>query len=236
MFDWLLTLIAPHSCYGCGDLGQLLCQKCKNYITRQPLSGCLVCGASATRGICRRHKLPYQRAYCVGRRQGVLKRLIDDYKFHRVQAAASVLAALFDATLPRFDQPVVLVPIPTAPRNTRRRGYDHMRLAARQLARRRGLPLRSLLYRRSNAVQHFAVNAAQRRRQAKEFFGLRGAVSPDATYILLDDIFTTGSTLREAANVLREAGATDIAIAVIARQGAPQAATTTQTVSTNDDA
>ena len=95
-----------------------------------------------------------------------------------------------------------------------------MLLIARALARRRNIPVTPLLVRRNNVTQHFAPDAKARRQQAKEFFALsrRFVVDPKANYLLIDDIFTSGATLGEAAKLLRQAGAKRISIAIIARQ------------------
>ena len=54
--------------------------------------------------------------------------------------------------------------------------------------------------------------------QAGGFFRVRGEVDTGATYILLDDIYTTGSTVAAAAQALRDAGASEVRIVVLARQ------------------
>lgn len=218
MLDAVLGLIAPHHCCGCGFEGVVLCDDCKKYIISRPYEDCAVCEKAADMGnLCSRHRLPYRQLYCVSSRQGALRRLIDDYKFHRVRAADVVLAELLNEALPELSDTTVIVPIPTTAKNSRKRGYDHMWRIARRLGKLRGLPVRPLLRRRNNVTQHYAKTAAQRRKQAAEFFEVVGTVDPKATYLLIDDIFTTGATLTEAARALRKAGAKDIIVGVIAR-------------------
>ena len=113
----------------------------------------------------------------------------------------------------------VIVPISTTSRNMRRRGYDHMRLIAKDLARKRNIGYSSLLRRRNNVVQHATRSSRQRKRQAKEFFEVSKSVDQKKLYVIIDDIFTTGSTLAAAADCLRQAGAENVQAAVIARHG-----------------
>ena len=148
-----------------------------------------------------------------------MAKLIDQYKFHQVREAHKVLAELLNESLPDFSSETVIVPVPTIAGHIRQRGYDHMLLIARRFARRRGLPVRTLLVRRSNAVQHFAKTAGQRRSQAKRFFEVHGKPDPKKHYLILDDIFTTGATVEAAAGALKKAGAVRVSVAVIARQG-----------------
>lgn len=222
--DRLFSVIAPHHCYGCGDSGPILCDCCKNDILEETFSRCVKC-ASPTRfdNICPAHALPYQHLWCTTERSGAVAAVIDAYKFQRARSAARVLAEMIDHSLPLFEETIVLVPIPTAPQNIRIRGYDHMLLIARLIARQRGWQVASPLKRRSNITQHFAKNAAQRHRQAVNFFEVTGKISPQVTYLVIDDIFTTGSTVAAAVNCLKKAGAERVWVGVLARHVNPRA-------------
>lgn len=217
--DTLLSCIAPHHCYGCGATGSLLCRACLEAVKQHHCRVCVICGQPCAGGnVCRRHALPYRALDCVLWRRGAVARLIDDYKFHRVRAVSSVLARLLDELLPEYDASTVVVPVPTAPANIRKRGYDHMLLVAQQFARRRGLMIERPLVRQTNVTQHYARSAAERRKQAQWFFRTSD-VKADTPYLILDDIFTTGSTIKAAAQTLQVAGARDICVGIIARQG-----------------
>ena len=143
---------------------------------------------------------------------------IDALKFERKRAVINDLVDITDELLPQMPANSVLVPVPTTPRNTRIRGYDHMKLICRQLGRVRNIPVEQVIRRRNNVTQHFATSAKQRRLQAKEFFRVVADVDPAKQYYLVDDIFTTGATVREAASCLRQAGATSVTIIVLTRQ------------------
>ena len=219
MFDKVLSVIAPHYCYGCGKTGQTICQKCKKHIIQMSYTTCVLCDRQPKYGnYCGRHHFPVQCIYCLLLRQGVVLQAIDALKFERKRAVINDLVDITDELLPQLPTNSVLVPIPTTPRNTRIRGYDHMTLICRQLWRVRRIPVEQVLQRRNNVTQHFATSAKQRKLQAKEFFRVVGDIDPAKQYYLVDDIFTTGATVREAANCLRQAGATSVTIIVLTRQ------------------
>lgn len=175
-----------------------------------------MCGKSNTS--CRCHQRGWKdiQLLCGFTRQGIIQQLIDDYKFHRVKAAGIVLAELFDRVLDELPEQTIIVPIPTAAANIRRRGYDHMKYIAYQFAKYRNLPCQQLLIRRNNVTQHFTKTAGERKRQAREFFAVHTKSSLDGSYLLIDDIFTTGSTVRAAVDALQAAGAHEVRVAVIA--------------------
>lgn len=219
MFDKVLSVIAPHYCYECGKSGQTICQKCKKHIIQMNYTTCVLCDRRPKYGnYCSRHHFPVRRIYCLLRRKGAVLRAIDALKFECKRAVINDLVDITDTLLPQLPANSVLVPIPTTPRNTRIRGYDHMKLICRQLGRARRIPVEQVLQRRNNVTQHFATSAKQRKLQAKEFFRVVGDVNPAKQYYLVDDIFTTGATVREAAHCLRQAGATSVTVIVLTRQ------------------
>lgn len=218
MLDTLLATIAPHLCFGCGKTGTVLCDNCKYNITSEPFAACIVCGRPAGyENLCQGCHTGYSRAWCVGQRTEVLKRLLDAYKFERVQAASKVLAELLSERLGRLPPSAVIVPVPTISAHIRQRGYDHMAAIAWHLVRLQAVPAVPLLARRSSTVQRGA-GRAQRQRQAEQAYRLQRTPDPGATYVLIDDITTTGATLNAAARTLRQGGARAVWAAVLASQ------------------
>lgn len=217
MIDGLLQFIAPHYCYGCDKIGTLLCQNCKFDISEEAFGGCVVCGTACLHGICKKCHTSFDAAWCVGERREVLEGIINSYKFERVKSCYKLLADLLDQTLPLLPADTVIVPVPTVAAHIRMRGYDHTLLLAKKLAKLRGLAIATPLYRNHSASQRGA-NKQLRLKQAKTAFGCKEIEASETTYLLLDDISTTGATLKYAAAALRTAGATTVWVAVIARQ------------------
>ena len=219
MIDQILAYVAPHPCSGCALSGTLLCDNCKYDIASEPFSACAACGKglAGTHGICSRCTVPYQRAWCVADRREALERLIDKYKFYNTRAAHVPLSDLLHAHLPELPENTVIVPIPTVSSHVRQRGYDHMLLVARRLARLRKLPISTTLA-RATSTKQFGSGRAQRIAQAKLAFRCDRPLDPTRVYLLLDDVITTGSTMRYAARTLQGAGAQSVWIASISRQ------------------
>lgn len=220
MLDKALSLLAPHICSGCGKSGTLLCDNCKYDIVSEPFVGCISCGKDMVgiNGICRKcNDVPYQRAWCVADRRDQVQRLIGNYKFTNAKAAYISLSDLLDAHLPELPANVVIVPVPTVNSHIRQRGYDHMLLIAQRLAKARNLGICTDLIRATNTKQRSA-NAKERITQAKRAFTVRGRHSSDNIYLLIDDVVTTGATLRYASKALLDSGAGAVWVASISRQ------------------
>ena len=152
----------------------------------------------------------------VGLRQDSLKQLINLYKFERTLSGAKTLARLADTTLPVLPSNMLVTYIPTISSHVRRRGYDHMRLLSKELAKLRSLPEKQLLNRVGKSVQH-GTDRKARLTQQKGTFVVRDEV-PDSPILLLDDIYTTGATITEAVKTLRTQTAQPIIVLIIARQ------------------
>lgn len=92
-----------------------------------------------------------------------------------------------------------------------------MLLIARNLAKVRKLKCKSLIGRKNNTKQRQA-SAKQRLEQAQNAFYIKGVINPDIPYLIVDDVYTTGATIKCASKLLSKAGAKHIWIAIIARQ------------------
>ncbi|MDO4752876.1 MAG: hypothetical protein Q4A36_01400 [Candidatus Saccharibacteria bacterium] len=156
--------------------------------------------------------------YVVSNRNGIVGSLIHDYKYHSVRALARPLAELLDISLPKtLPRNSILVPLPTATNHIRSRGLDHTYLIAKRLSKIRHIPVKRILLRNKNIVQVGATRK-QRLLQAPSAYTLNSktALNPNSTYILLDDVWTTGASIKAAVNILRRAGAQKTIIALLA--------------------
>jgi len=188
-----------------------LCPLCKQTIARSE--------KDVLQWKCSDCELPYQAIFVGGWREGTLAKLIKQYKYQSVWAAGEVLAEIMDAAIPqafgRETESVIVVPLPTIGRHVRERGIDHTARLARKLAQRRGWKVQRLLERSKDTVQ-VGAKAEERERQAAEAYYLNSVVEAEKSYLLLDDVWTTGATMLAAAKVLQEAGAKRLFGAVLA--------------------
>lgn len=156
--------------------------------------------------------------YIVGERSGPLGQLIHDLKYQSVRSAARSLAELMDAILPQFKGDVIIVPLPTIDRHIRTRGLDHTNLVAKHLAKLRGKNYQTqpLLLRDQNTIQ-VGTDRKTRLKQAKSAYKINPKVkiNKESTYLLLDDVWTTGSSMKAATKKLQESGAKKIKIAIL---------------------
>jgi len=146
--------------------------------------------------------------------------LVTKLKFGRSLAAGRVLAGLWLAAaneLPALPQ--MLVPVPLHPDRLRERGYNQALELARPLARALRVPLKAKLLERTRATPaQTNLDAKTRRRNMRGAFAINAADLPPTAHVaLIDDVMTTGATLRECARVLKRAGVARVDVWALAR-------------------
>ena len=142
-----------------------------------------------------------------GMREGLLKKMILDYKFRSRRALAAVFSRMIsDEILKVGLTNYVIVPLPTVRKHIRARGFDHIM----EICRRIEAPVEELIVRQKNTVQ-VGKQSEERILQAKKAYKLAEGVVVDKekTYVLVDDVWTTGASMIEAGVVLMAAGPAD---------------------------
>ena len=121
--------------------------------------------------------------------------------------------------MPNISGKVSIVPLPTTSKHIRARAFDHTLLLAKNLVKIRGknYQVERILIRQENTVQ-VGSDAKTRLKQAKKAYMINKKLNIDRnkTYVLLDDVWTTGASMKAALKKLREAGALKIIILVLA--------------------
>jgi ComF family protein len=180
--------------------------------------------------LCRRLQPPFSKAVAYGSYDGGLRELIHLLKYQQVRPAAGALGGMLAEATAGLDScwaqpqpPVAVVPVPLHARKLRQRGFNQSELIVREalkIAGRNGrLALRSgVLERRRETQSQTGLTRHQRRENIRGAFIV---VTPEQIVgrdvLVVDDVFTTGTTVWECARVLLRAGASKIYVATVAR-------------------
>jgi ComF family protein len=148
--------------------------------------------------------------------KGPARALVIELKYHRGLHVLADMAEIFrrSSHIMAWVRGAVLVPVPLHSRKTRERGYNQAELLARTIALASGGEARveRLLCRVNDTQTQTAFDRRTRMANLKNAFALapRAALNPASHYILVDDVFTTGSTLNSCARAMRRAGALSV--------------------------
>lgn len=167
---------------------------------------------------CREAPSPLRQMRAALRYQEPTSSLIHRFKYEGCFALAGPLAHRLIVAWPVWEQPPdLIIPIPLHPRRRRRRGYNQSELLAGPLAHALGLPLNP---RGLQRVRHTAPQVGLGPAERDE--NVRGAFAADESaagrrVLLVDDVLTTGATMRAAAEALLAAGVVSVSAYCLAR-------------------
>jgi ComF family protein len=241
----LFSVLFPSDCRICGrpllNISRLpVCTQCLAGIV--PIRGkvCSLCGERVLSSyaiadedgllrcpVCRRVRRPFAGAVAYGSYDDALRELIHLLKYNGVRPAATVLGWMLAESIaglqPSFTQSyVLLVPVPLYKGKRHQRGFNQAELIARhalKLLRNGALELRpDILARTRDTHSQIGLTSHQRRENLRGAFAVARAQEVTGREILLvDDVYTTGTTVTECAKVLRRAAAAQVWVATVAR-------------------
>ena len=152
--------------------------------------------------------------------QGTIREGVHSLKYRNVRAAAPTLAGLLGPSLEPAPPGDALVPMPLHRKRLRRRGYNQSALLAREVGKLTGLPVEeNVLVRTRDTPPQVGLSYAERVRNVAGSFACAGDVE-GRSFILVDDVVTTGSTMFACAETLKAAGAASVWGLALAREGA----------------
>lgn len=227
-----LRIVLPSWCVACDrelpwrDRRASCCDSCWRSLPRIREARCRSCALPWSGGEgefvcveCLADPLPVGWNEAWGHYAGGLERVLHALKFERHDFLAAPLAGLLEERLRErgdldFD---VVVPVPMHRAKQRRRGYNQAELLGRALSKRIGIPIDAAALRKTTEREtQSRLTRSARAANVKGLFTATGAVR-DRAVLLVDDICTTGETLRACAAVLARAGASRVCAISIAK-------------------
>jgi len=167
---------------------------------------------------CRSGLRGFDRAASFGMYEGALRSLIHLFKYSGMKPLARPLAGYLERTMSVDESYDAVVAVPLYWRKLWNRGFNQADLLARHVAKKRGIPLLSVLRRkRATATQAGLASAGRRRNVAGAFVLKPNRNLAGKKILLIDDVMTTGATASACASVLKRGGAQSVSLLTLAR-------------------
>lgn len=194
-----MDLFYPRFCYGCGKMGEFLCDNC--YGQLDFLMGDVTQKFALT---------SLDRTQALLKYEPLVAKMIHQYKYKGVRDLGVTFGYWLYQFLPLPACDAVTY-IPIHKKRLAERGYNQAKIIAVELAKRLKVPCLPLLKRTIHREkQALSKNAQERQKKAAKIFASQGEKNnwpvKFPRIILVDDVVTTGATMNEAARILKEAG------------------------------
>ena len=168
--------------------------------------------------LCRSGAREFDAVYSFGAYEGALQGMIHLFKYESIRPLARPLARWLIQAFPREQQFDALVPMPLHWVRRLRRGFNQADLLAREVSRQTGIEVMRPVKRIKNTAKQATLTRAGRRRNVAGAFRVADvSCIRGKRLLLIDDVFTTGSTLSACARALKRAGAAHVSALTLAR-------------------
>ena len=219
MLFQMLEILYPRRCAVCDEIevtGKGICPLCKDKVHVAGEPACKKCGkplVDERKEFCtdcgKKHHV-YTQGKAVFVYEGGIRNSMYRFKYGNKREYAEFYS---DAAIEKYGtwlkrtEAEVLIPVPMFPRKKRLRGYNQAEVFAQALGRKTGIPVeRHLIKRVRNTTPQKELNDLQRRSNLKNAFQLTSDIVKYKKVVLVDDIYTTGSTMDEISKTLKESG------------------------------
>jgi len=220
----LLSMVVPPLCIGCREpelSGSPVCPRCA--LRMEPIGPCCRrCGAPQPCALdacpeCRGRALAFERAWAPFEYSGPAREVVLALKGRGAVHAVPYVAGAIARRCPPGLLGGVLIPAPAHPERMRRHGANQAHEIAEALGRACGLPVWDVLARRSGGIRQVGLERHARRSNPRGEIVAGAGLGEGRRAVLVDDVYTTGSTLDACAAALRAAGSGPVTAVCFAR-------------------
>ncbi len=231
----IISIVYPSSCRICGKFiekagEKVVCGDCLDRAEIYQGDVCQVCGRffyfrggkSAVCLECLNDPPQFRRHRAAGHYAGTIKQIIILFKYGQHESLKRPLVEFLlksQEARKLMEGVDLVIPVPLHPSRQKERGFNQSELLAEEIARRNKLQLaRRVLIKTRKTLAQVSLEAEERRNNLLGVFSVRKPKKISGRVILLvDDVFTTGSTCRECSRTLMEAGAKEVRVLTLAR-------------------
>lgn len=220
----LVDFLFPKRCVNCRRSGSYLCSACFVYLSYDPERICLLCNKASWNGLT--HPPCVKRwgidgSFSALAYNGVVKKLIFSFKYKPfVSDLHAFLGELFyegiiqnEHFMKRIQDDTFFIPIPLHSEKKRRRGYNHAALLAKEIGDKMDIKVIDSIIRMRKTKSQFLLKKEEREENLRDAFVVKKECEKtlkNTIIFLIDDLVTTGTTMKEAAKALKKAGAKEV--------------------------
>ena len=222
----VLDALFPAICMGCGKEGQYICKRCENFLGEVALI-CPVCGQSSLIG--ERHQTckslyGFDGFSSIWEYEGLMKTLLHYVKYNGVTHAAKETTRRALETMMKDEgrygtflsflclEDTFVTYVPMHRKKERQRGFNQAAVFATEIGKRVGKKPVTILFKTKDTKPQIDLTKEERLYNVRDTFGLlvNPALIGMEKAVLVDDVWTTGATMKECCKVLKKAGVKEV--------------------------
>lgn len=226
LFKTVFDIFYPISCGGCNaPTGTTICNVCiDSFRPVEDEKACPVCGRLVGKpvlcGACLEEKYTFGRGYFGYYFEGRLRDAVHAFKFNgRIDVGRTLVHLLKERMSAIAENVDCIVPVPVTEKRLMERGFNQSFIIAEEIARMTGKEVYpSALIKTKQTRDQYALSRKERKSNVKAVFSVKNSRQISGKRVLLvDDLFTTGYTAREAARLLISSSAKEVSFFALAR-------------------
>lgn len=220
----VVNAVFPVRCVGCGGEGQYICRRCEGFISDAALI-CPLCQQSSLTGGRHENCRPL---YGLGglasiwEYEGVVKSLLHHIKYNGMtHAVAETIQNAYVSMIKDmvrfqtflsylFSKDTAITYVPMFRKKEKVRGFNQAAVFAREIGKVVGRNVVSLLEKIVDTKPQIDLTKEERLRNMKDAFRIKSEIQIPGQIVLVDDVWTTGATMKECCKVLKKAGVKEV--------------------------
>ena len=224
-----LEILYPLLCGGCGARGFVICPECiDSFRAVEEDSTCPVCGRRTGRrtmcGECIDEKRGFQEGHYGFYFENRLRDAVHAFKFEGRKDVGKYLVSLVrEKAAPLSDVADVIIPVPVTEKRLKERGFNQSFIISEEISSLINRPvLHNVLRKTRETADQFTLSKDERRKNIRGVFAVTDRKRMEIAgkrILLVDDLFTTGYTVREASRALLKGKAGRVTVFALARAG-----------------
>jgi ComF family protein len=222
----VLELVYPTYCGGCGRQGDVLCRAClDSFRPVDRIGACPVCGrwtgAAVACGACLTHPASFGRGHFGYVFEGPVREALHAFKFRgRKDVGRALVQTLEERITSMASDFDLIVPLPVTEKRLRARGFNQCFIVSEEISRITGKPIDHRTLRKTRETQdQYTLPKEERKKNLVRAFSIEGPGEAlrGKRVLLVDDLYTTGSTAREVSKTIARAKTRAILFFALAR-------------------
>ena len=203
--EWIIDVLMPKKCLGCGREGQYVCKNCEVFLSEVEAGRAEPCSIMS-----------------VWEYEGLVEKLIQKIKN---EGCYDIIGELMEKAFEKIEldlpEDTIITFIPMYKKKEKRRGFNQAELIAKKVGEVTGKPVARLLDKIRDNRSQADLDPQARIKNVKNAF-VSSSRENHRTILLVDDFYATGATMKECINILKASGAKNVFAFTLARQSVIQ--------------